>query len=112
MLSDAQEQQVRNEIITCINLLVNDHLNTYEISSLTGISQSTVHRRLTDNMRINDIYIKLGKTHDEVEEIMAEIKRLMELNKEIGLSNGGSNFQEKYAMERDNKGHFVGHFKK
>lgn len=109
MLSDAQEQQVRNEIITCVNLLINDHLNTYEISSLMGISQSTVHRRLTDNMRINDIYIKLGKTHDETKEIMTEIERLMTLHKEQGLSKGGKTFQERYTMVRDNEGHFQTH---
>lgn len=109
MLSEEQEQNVRTEIITCVKLLINDHLNTYEISSLTGISQTTVYRRLTDNVRISDIYIKLGKTRDDVENIIAEIKRLMIINKEQGLSKGGKNFQDRYIMKRDEDGHFQTH---
>lgn len=109
MLSEEQELKIRQEIVTCVNLLINDHLNTYEISSLTGISQSTVHRRLTDNERIKDIYIKIGKTHDDIEDIIAEIKRLMIINKEQGLNKGGKTFQDRYIMKRDEDGHFQTH---
>lgn len=112
MLSEKQELQVRREIRTCVEMLISKHLNTYQLSSLTGIAQSTVHRRVTDYKRIRDIYTKLGKTSEEVDEIIAEIKRLMELNKEQGLSNGGKTFQERYNMERDSEGHFVSHHNK
>lgn len=112
MLSEEQERHVRSEIRACVELLIANHFNTYQLSSLTGIAQSTVHRRVTDYRRIKDIYIKLGKTSEEVDEIIAEIKRLMELNKEQGLSNGGKTFQERYNMERDEEGHFVSPSKK
>ena len=108
MISKEQEERFNKETILLVSNLILNKLTIKELSELTGISSSTVQRRLNDENRIKNAYSGLKKTTTEIEEIINEIKRILEINKENGLSNGGKTSQERYEMLRDEEGHYNG----
>lgn len=108
MISNEQEEKFNNETYVLVNNFILNKTTIKQLSELTGISKSTIQRRLNDENRIRNVYSVLGKTSAEIDEIISEIKRIMELNKEIGLSNGGKTSQQRYEMLRDEEGHYKG----
>lgn len=108
MISREQEERFNSETYILVNNLILNKCTIKQLSELTGVSKSTIQRRLNDENRIRSVFSSLGKTSDEVYEIISEIKRILELNKENGLSSGGKTSQQRYEMLRDEDGHYNG----
>ncbi len=84
MISSKQEEKIINEIKQLIELFLKTNASDIELSEKTGISSSTVQRRLTDKKRITECIPNGEKLY----EIVSTRRRI---NKENGKEKGTQN---------------------
>ena len=103
MLSKAQEIEINEKVLKVAREFINTGYSIEEVSNVTGISKSSVQRYLNDEKRIVNL---LG--HDSYN----KIQEMLKVNKQEGLSKGGSISTTNNTPIRDENGKFAGNVKK
>lgn len=103
MLSRKQEIQKEKKILLVAKEFLNENMTIKDVASKTGISKSSVQRYLNEK----EFLISALGIND-----YNKIKRLLELNKQEGLSRGGINSQLNYEQVRDENGKYIDNIKK
>ena len=81
----------RERVLYSAKIMVNDRLTVREVAKIVGVSKSTVHKDLTENL----------KTIDEF--LFDEIVELLDYNKKIRHIRGGQKTKEKYEKLKTNR---------
>ena len=77
-------EAIRRRVLYQAKVMLDDHLTVREVAKIIGLSKSTIHKDLTEKLRLID------------EELFDEIADLLEYNKNIRHIRGGQKTKEKY----------------
>ena len=77
-------EAIRRRVLYQAKVMLDNHLTVREVAKIIGLSKSTIHKDLTENLRLID------------EELFDEITSLLEYNKNIRHIRGGQKTKEKY----------------
>lgn len=77
---------IRNRVLYSAKVMLNDRLTVRDMAKIIGLSKSTVHKDLTDKLKLID------------ECLFEEIAVLLDYNKKIRHIRGGQKTKEKYAL--------------
>ena len=78
-----------------------------EISKITGISSSTIQRRLNDNEFINR-FLEENNINTPFEDYQSQIKNWLKQAKTEGNKKGGITSQQRHSYDKDEFGKFLG----
>ena len=81
---------IRNRVLYSAKVMLHDCLTVRDMAKIIGLSKSTVHKDLTDKLKLID------------ESLFEEIAILLEYNKKIRHIRGGQKTKEKYALIKSN----------
>ena len=77
-------EAIRRRVLYQAKVMLDNHLTVREVAKIIGLSKSTIHKDLTEKLRLID------------EELFDEIANLLEYNKNIRHIRGGQKTKEKY----------------
>ena len=77
-------EAIRRRVLYQAKVMLDNHLTVREVAKIIGLSKSTIHKDLTEKLRLID------------EELFDEIADLLEYNKNIRHIRGGQKTKEKY----------------
>ena len=77
-------EAIRRRVLYQARVMLDNHLTVREVAKIIGLSKSTIHKDLTEKLRLID------------EELFDEITTLLEYNKNIRHIRGGQKTKEKY----------------
>ncbi len=99
MLSEEQIKERERKTIICVNALLGENLNQYQIEKKYGIPSSTVGRLLNNEKVIRDIY------KADADFVIEEIKTQQQNNRKNGNVLGGktSSILNEYTKSEDGK---------
>ena len=83
-------EAIRRRVLYQAKVMLDNHLTVREVAKIIGLSKSTIHKDLTEKLRLID------------EELFDEIANLLEYNKNIRHIRGGQKTKEKYESLRSN----------
>ena len=78
-------EAIRRRVLYQARVMLENQLTVREVAKIIGLSKSTIHKDLTEKLKIID------------EELYDEIANLLEYNKNIRHVRGGQKTKEKYA---------------
>lgn len=102
MISELQQKAIDKKILQVVKDFYVNGGSIEDVSKRTGISSSSVQRYLNHK----NIVTLLGQ------EVYDNVQEKLLLNKQNGLSKGGTNSTHKYIGVRDDKGQFIGNIKR
>ena len=103
MRSVSQEEKIIRETKELVELFLQTNASDIELSKMTGISSSTVGRRLTNKKRIIQVYgYKIG------EEIYNQVMGIRKNNLQKGKKIGGQKSMLNNVYVKDENGKFSG----
>lgn len=77
-------ETIRRRVLYQAKVMLEDQLTVREVAKIIGLSKSTIHKDLTEKLKLID------------EELFDEITNLLEYNKNIRHIRGGQKTKEKY----------------
>ena len=77
-------EAIRRRVLYQAKVMLDNHLTVREVAKIIGLSKSTIHKDLTEKLKLID------------EELFDEITDLLEYNKNIRHIRGGQKTKEKY----------------
>ena len=77
-------EAIRRRVLYQAKIMLEDQLTVREVAKIIGLSKSTIHKDLTEKLKLID------------EELFDEITNLLEYNKNIRHIRGGQKTKEKY----------------
>ena len=77
-------EAIRRRVLYQAKVMLEDQLTVREVAKIIGLSKSTIHKDLTEKLKLID------------EELFDEITNLLEYNKNIRHIRGGQKTKEKY----------------
>ena len=99
-------QKMVQEFILLLDLFLKTNKSDIELSEMTGISSSTVGRRLLDK---DLMFLAFpDKSLEEINELYSKIKNLRQDNLKQAKTLGGQNSILNNAYYKDEQGHFAG----
>ena len=81
-------EAIRRRVLYQAKVMLEDQLTVREVAKIIGLSKSTIHKDLTEKLKLID------------EELFDEITNLLEYNKNIRHIRGGQKTKEKYENLR------------
>jgi putative DeoR family transcriptional regulator (stage III sporulation protein D) len=77
-------EAIRRRVLYQAKVMLEDKLTVREVAKIIGLSKSTIHKDLTEKLKLID------------EDLFDEITNLLEYNKNIRHIRGGQKTKEKY----------------
>ena len=78
------DEAIRRRVVYQAKIMLDDMLTVREVAKVIGLSKSTIHKDLTDKLKVIDI------------DLYNEVSNLLEYNKKIRHIRGGQKTKEKY----------------
>ena len=83
-------EAIRRRVLYQARIMLDNKLTVREVAKIIGLSKSTIHKDLTEKLKLIDEYL------------FDEIANLLEYNKNIRHIRGGQKTKEKYALMKSN----------
>jgi putative DeoR family transcriptional regulator (stage III sporulation protein D) len=83
-------EAIRRRVLYQARIMLDNKLTVREVAKIIGLSKSTIHKDLTEKLKLIDEYL------------FDEIANLLEYNKNIRHIRGGQKTKEKYESLRSN----------
>ena len=83
-------EAIRRRVVYQARIMLDDMLTVREVAKVSGLSKSTIHKDLTEKLKLIDI------------DLYNEVANLLEYNKKIRHIRGGQKTKEKYESLKTN----------
>ena len=83
-------EAIRRRVLYQARIMLDNKLTVREVAKIIGLSKSTIHKDLTEKLKLIDEYL------------FDEIANLLEYNKNIRHIRGGQKTKEKYEKLKTN----------
>lgn len=84
-------EAIRRRVVYQARIMLDDMLTVREVAKLIGLSKSTIHKDLTEKLKVIDF------------DLYNEVLNLLEYNKNIRHIRGGQKTKEKYENLKTNQ---------
>ena len=84
-------EAIRRRVVYQARIMLDDMLTVREVAKVSGLSKSTIHKDLTEKLKLIDI------------DLYNEVANLLEYNKKIRHIRGGQKTKEKYESLKTNQ---------